>query len=106
MSNEHFTSFRDFYPYYLQEHRNGYCRLCHFVGTTGVLFILVGFIWFQNWMLLIALPFMGYGFAWVGHFIFEKNKPATFRHPLYSLIADFVMYFDILRGTVPLLGNR
>ncbi|MNE19968.1 hypothetical protein D3C80_1130690 [compost metagenome] len=50
--------------------------------------------------MLLALPFAGYGFAWVGHFFFEKNRPATFKHPLYSLIGDFAMYRDMLRGKV------
>ena len=53
---------------------------------------------FHNVQLLIAVPFVGYGFAWVGHFFFEKNKPATFKHPLYSLASDFILFFDLLSG--------
>lgn len=55
-----------------------------------------------KWLLLLALPVFGYGFAWVGHFFFEKNRPATFTHPLYSLIGDFVMFRDILLGKISL----
>jgi len=76
-----FQSFAEFYPYYLQEHGNPTCRRLHVVGTT---------------LLLVLLPVVGYGFAWVGHFFFEKNRPATFKHPWYSLMGDFVMYKDIL----------
>ena len=53
---------------------------------------------FHNVQLLIAVPFVGYGFAWVGHFFFEKNKPATFKHPLYSLASDFILFFDLVSG--------
>ncbi|EJT84084.1 hypothetical protein PPS11_26429 [Pseudomonas putida S11] len=55
-----------------------------------------------KWLLLLALPVFGYGFAWVGHFFFERNRPATFTHPLYSLIGDFVMFRDILLGKISL----
>jgi hypothetical protein len=52
-------------------------------------------------MLLWAMPVAGYSFAWVGHFFFEKNRPATFQHPFYSLLGDFVMYRDMVLGRVP-----
>ncbi|MDU9041565.1 DUF962 domain-containing protein [Pseudomonas corrugata] len=96
-----FKSFADFYPYYLGEHSNSTCRRLHFIGTSLVILILVLAIAATAWWWLIALPVAGYGFAWVGHFFFEKNRPATFKHPLYSLLGDFVMYRDMLRGKVP-----
>ncbi|AOE64545.1 DUF962 domain-containing protein [Pseudomonas corrugata] len=96
-----FKSFADFYPYYLGEHSNSTCRRLHFIGTSLVILILVLAIAATAWWWLIALPVAGYGFAWVGHFFFEKNRPATFQHPLYSLLGDFVMYRDMLRGKVP-----
>ncbi|MEJ6474819.1 DUF962 domain-containing protein [Pseudoalteromonas piscicida] len=100
-NNKEFNSFSSFYPYYLAEHKNKTCRRLHFVGSTLVLGILVYSIFSAQWALLWLLPVAGYGFAWVGHFFFEKNKPATFQYPLYSLMGDWVMYKDIIRGKVP-----
>ena len=97
-----FASFRQFYPYYLGEHSNVQCRRLHFVGSTLVLLILFGAIFSGALVWLWLLPVVGYGFAWVGHFFFEKNRPATFRHPLYSLMGDWVMFWDVLRGRVKL----
>ena len=96
-----FTRFADFYPYYLQEHRDSACRRLHFVGTSLVVLILAFAVLSANWLLLWALPLAGYTFAWVGHFFFETNRPATFKHPFYSLLGDFVMYRDMLTGKVP-----
>lgn len=93
-----FRSFSEFYPYYLSEHKNPVCRRLHFIGSTLVLAILVTLavtgLWSYWWLMLLA----GYGFAWVGHFKFEHNKPATFKYPFYSLAADWVMYKDFLTG--------
>ena len=95
-----FNSFAEFYPYYLSEHANCTSRRLHFVGTTGVIAFLVTAIVSGNaWWCLAAL-LCGYGFAWVGHFFFEHNRPATFRHPIYSFIGDWVMYRDIWLGRV------
>lgn len=95
-----FKSFSDFYPFYLREHSNMTCRKLHFVGTAGVIALLLLFFFTGNLMVLAVLPFVGYGFAWVGHFGFEKNRPATFKHPFYSLLGDFKMFWDILTGKV------
>jgi hypothetical protein len=95
-----FTRFSDFYPYYLQEHRDSTCRRLHFIGTSLVVLILAFAVLSANWLLLWALPLAGYTFAWLGHFFFEKNRPATFKHPFYSLLGDFVMYKDMLTGKV------
>lgn len=96
----HFRSFREFYPYYLNEHANPTCRLLHFIGSWLVLAVLGVSIVLQMWVLLWLLPVIGYGFAWLGHFLFEKNRPATFSHPLYSLLGDWVMFKDILLGRI------
>jgi hypothetical protein len=96
-----FNSFAEFYPYYLSEHSNSTCRRLHFIGTTLVILILTLAIGRGAWMLLWVLPLAGYSFAWIGHFFFEKNRPATFRHPFYSLLGDFVMYRDMVMGRVP-----
>jgi len=95
-----YTRFADFYPYYLQEHRDSTCRRLHFVGTTLVILIMLSALLSGNWLMLWVLPLAGYSFAWVGHFFFEKNRPATFKHPFYSLLGDFAMYRDMLRGKV------
>ena len=96
-----FNSFAEFYPYYLDEHSNSTCRRLHFVGTSLVIFILAFAIAKVALLLLLALSLAGYSFAWAGHFFFEKNRPATFQHPLYSLLGDFVMYRDMILGKVP-----
>jgi len=95
-----FKTFADFYPFYLKEHSNITCRRLHFVGTAGVIALLMLFFFTGKPALLLFLPVTGYGFAWIGHFVFEKNKPASFKHPIYSFIADFRMFWDILTGRV------
>jgi hypothetical protein len=95
-----FQSFAEFYPYYLQEHTNPTCRRLHFIGTLCLFAVLFGVLISGNWWGLLLLPVVGYGFAWVGHFFFEKNRPATFKHPWYSLAGDFVMFKDILTGRI------
>ena len=96
-----FSSFREFYPYYLGEHANRTCRRLHFVGSLGVLALLALAIASGNGRYLLGALFCGYGFAWIGHFFFEKNRPATFKHPLYSFIGDWVMFKDILTRKIP-----
>ena len=95
-----FASFADFYPFYLSEHRNQTCRRLHFVGSTLSLACLVALLATLNpWWLLAGL-LCGYGCAWIGHFGFEKNKPASFKQPLFSFMGDWVMYADIWRGKI------
>jgi hypothetical protein len=93
-----YNSLKEFYPYYLSEHQNSTSRKLHFVGTALLFFILAAAIYFSNYWLLFLIPIVGYGFAWVGHFFFEKNKPATFKYPFYSLASDFILFFDLLTG--------
>jgi len=97
-----YTNFREFYPFYLSEHANRTCRRLHFVGTSLVIATVVLAIATGNARWLILAPIAGYGFAWVGHFFFEKNRPATFTHPLYSFAGDWVMFWDVLRRRVSL----
>lgn len=99
----HFNSFAEFYPYYLSEHRHPVCRALHYTGSLLVLTVLTVSLWAEQYVWLWALPFIGYGFAWIGHFIFEKNRPATFSHPFYSFLADWVMLKD---GILSLLGRK
>lgn len=96
----HFHSFAEFYPYYLSEHANDTSRRLHYIGSLLVLSILATVLLTQSWWWLLALPVAGYGFAWVGHFFFEKNKPATFKYPLYSFMGDWVMLKDALTGRI------
>ncbi len=95
-----FRSFREFYPFYLGEHGNRTNRRLHFIGSLGVIALLLAAVVSRSgWWVLAALA-CGYGFAWVGHFFVEKNRPATFSHPLYSFAADWVMFKDILTGKI------
>ena len=80
------------------EHRDPVCRRLHFVGSTLVIAVIVAAILTRNAWWLAAAPFAGYGFAWVGHFFFEGNSPATFSHPLYSLRGDLSMLAEVLTG--------
>ena len=96
-----FASFREFYPYYLSEHSNRTCRRLHFVGSSGALICLLLAVSTFNPLWLLGGLLCGYGFAWIGHFVFEKNRPATFKHPLYSFIGDWVMFRDLLTGRIP-----
>ncbi|CAJ0803793.1 hypothetical protein LMG19083_03946 [Ralstonia psammae] len=96
-----FGSFAEFYPYYLSEHQDRTCRRLHFVGSTVALACLILLAFTGNLWWLLGAAVSGYAFAWVGHFGFEKNRPATFRHPFYSLMGDWVMYRDIWMGKIP-----
>lgn len=97
-----FSSFAEFYPYYLAEHRQPACRRLHFAGTLIVIAAIVAAIVTHDLWWLAAAPLGGYGLAWSGHFFFEKNQPATFRHPFYSLLGDWSMFRDLLTGKLEL----
>ena len=100
-SGERFTSFAEFYPYYLSEHSNHVCRGLHYVGTTLALSIWIYAAVSGRYWLFLAGLVTGYAFAWVGHFFFEHNRPATFQYPLYSFLGDWVMLKDFLTGRLP-----
>jgi len=102
MATQRFSNFTAFYPYYLQEHKNPTCRLMHFIGSWLVLVLIAYSLISGRYIYLLGIPVIGYGFAWVGHFFYEHNRPATFKHPLYSLMGDWVMFKDILIGRVSL----
>lgn len=95
-----YRSFGEFYPFYLSQHANRTCRRLHFVGTTlGLGFLLHAFATLNFWWVLAGLA-AGYLFAWIGHFFYEKNRPATFTYPLYSFMGDWVMWKEMLTGSI------
>jgi hypothetical protein len=93
-------TFAEFYPIYLGEHQDLTCRRMHFVGSTLSLACLAALVVTGNPWFLLAGLLSGYGFAWIGHFVFEKNRPASFSRPLYSFMGDWVMYKDIWTGRI------
>jgi len=95
-----YASFAAFYPYYLSEHANRTCRRLHFVGTSlGLACLVAALVMLNAWWLLAGLV-VGYAFAWIGHFFFEHNSPATFSYPRWSFMGDWVMWSEILRGRI------
>ena len=102
MAPRRFASFGEFYPFYLSEHANVVSRRLHFTGSSLVLGCLLAAVTTGNAWWLLGAPLCGYGFAWVGHFIFERNKPATFKYPWFSLMGDWRLWWDILTRKVPL----
>ncbi len=95
-----YETFASFYSFYLSQHENNTCRRLHFIGSSLIIFMLAYILISTTWILLWTIPLLGYGFAWIGHFFFEKNRPATFTYPWYSLLGDWVMYKDILLGKI------
>jgi hypothetical protein len=91
------TTYKAFWPFYVSQHQSKLCRNFHFVGTTFVFaFFYLGLT--HNAWFFLGMPFAGYGFAWFGHFVFERNTPATWRYPLWSLMADFQMFAYMCAG--------
>lgn len=92
------ATYPEFWPFYLREHGKAATRAIHYVGTTLAIAAFIAAIVSQNWWFLLLMPVAGYLFAWIGHFAIEKNRPATFTYPLWSLYSDFRMYFLWLTG--------
>lgn len=105
MATGRFQSFAEFYPFYLGEHTKTGTRVSHFVGTTLFFAFLAATFWTGNLWYIPATILTPYFFAWIGHFFIEKNKPATFQYPLWSLMGDFKLYFQILAGREKLKGT-
>lgn len=95
---ERIKKYSEFYAFYLTEHSNKTSRILHFTGTFLFFVFLIYINITKQWTIWWILPLIGYGFAWVGHFFFEKNKPATFKYPFWSLISDFKLFFELLIG--------
>lgn len=97
-----YKSFKEYYPFYLSQHQNKMSQRLHFLGTAFAILFLLAFIFsFNFWYVIWAIIF-GYGFAWIGHSFYEKNKPATFKYPLYSLLGDLMMFKDVITGKIKL----
>ena len=97
-SDPRFTTYDEFFTFYLREHSNPRNRLMHAAGTVlGLCTVIVPFVVGHPWYALLW-PAVAYGFAWTGHFLIEGNKPATFGHPFWSFISDFRMLGLMLTG--------
>ena len=96
-----FRNFEEFYPFYLGEHADRTSRRLHVIGTLAAVLQILAAIVLREPMLCLTALVSGYGFAWVGHYVFEKNRPATFKHPLYSLRGDFRMAREVFSGRIP-----
>lgn len=92
MTKEKYANFKSFWPFYLSEHQHPLNRRLHFIGTSLALLALLSFGVTRKKRFLLLAPLMGYGFAWVGHFKVEKNRPATFQYPLKSLRGDLQLF--------------
>jgi hypothetical protein len=92
------ATFAEFWPYYLREHSKAATRALHYVGTTLVIACLIGGVVTGRYLLFVLMPVCGYLFAWLAHFIIERNRPATFQYPMWSLAADFLMYAYWISG--------
>ena len=95
---QRYSSFATFWPFYLREHANPRTRAFHYAGTSLVVLIALAALLTGNWWLLVAMPIAGYAFAWASHALIERNRPATFTYPLWSLRADFRMWRLWLTG--------
>lgn len=100
MSERRIETYEEFWPFYVREHSNKTNRRLHFVGSTGALVCLAMAIAKRDPKYILAGLVSGYGGAWIGHFGFEKNTPATFKYPLWSFVSDWKMYAKILTGTM------
>ena len=97
-STDRYTSLKEFFPFYLKEHQDPTSRVLHFIGTALIVVWIILAVVTSNAWWLVLIPIGGYGFAWVGHAFFERNKPATFRYPLYSLASVFILFWRLLTG--------
>ena len=100
MKAKTYKTFASFYPFYLSQHTNIICRRLHFMGSIFIIMLLAFVLISGMYIFLWLIPVIGYGFAWIGHFVFEKNRPATFSYPFYSLVGDWVMFKDMLIGKI------
>jgi hypothetical protein len=106
MSEQRYQSFKEFYPFYLGEHKHPICRYVHFQGSLIALGLLGFFLYKQMYAWIPLCIVQGYAHAWIGHFVFEKNRPATFKYPLYSFMGDWVMMWHLLTFKIRFNGQN
>lgn len=100
------TTFAEFYRSYLAHHDHPINRGLHVLGLLSAICLLAAAVALRQWWLLLLLPVVGYGCAWIGHFAFERNKPTAFRSPWWSFLADWRMCADVIRGRLPLVERH
>ena len=93
-------SIKEYYKHYLALHQNKWTRRFHVVGQVTTIVVLLYALFNKAWFLLLAVPFMVYPFAWLGHFLFEKNKPAAFSNPILAKVCDWIMFKDWIMGDI------
>lgn len=96
MSDMTYSNFKEFYPFYLSQHKNKVDRCLHYFGSINAIVLLAYFIFTKSYSLIPLVLIQGYLFAWIGHFVFEKNIPATFKYPRYSFMGDWCMLKDAI----------
>lgn len=100
MSNSRYTSFKEFWPFYVAEHSKPGTRWMHLIGTVTGVVVMIYFIVYGPWWLFLLGLIPGYGAAWFAHFVIEKNKPATFQYPLWSFMGDYKMIALMITGKI------
>ena len=95
-----YRTLSEFYPFYLSQHSNRTSRRLHFIGTTSAIALIVTSVITQMWWLIAVGFVQGYAFAWIGHFFFERNKPATFDYPWFSFLSDWRLWWEMLTGRI------
>lgn len=98
MSDKQYRSFSEFYPFYLSEHANQTSRRLHFTGTSIAILLIIASLVTRHWWLSAIALLQGYAFAWVGHYFFEHNRPATFKYPGFSFMGDWRLWWEMLIG--------
>ncbi|WP_394176771.1 Mpo1-like protein [Thalassotalea litorea] len=106
MTDKKYQTFREFYPFYLSQHEDKTCRALHYIGSLLVIATMIYILVTGKALYLLLLPILGYGFAWVGHFFFEKNRPATFIYPWFSFLGDWVMLAEFITGRKLIEGSH
>ena len=101
VNDNRIANFQAFFAFYLRQHTHPGCRAVHYGGTVAATLLLPAALISGVWWLAALAPVAGYGPAWIGHFALERNRPATFKYPLWSLMSDYYMLALALSGRLP-----
>lgn len=101
-----YRTFHEFYPFYLTQHLNPICRVLHVIGACVSTATLLTALATGAWLVAALSPLIGYAFGWTGHFVFERNRPASFRQPIFSFLGDLAMARDVLTGRLSVRPAR